>query len=134
MARKHVLDAHALVWYLEGNPRLGAGAKAVLDDPARQLVLPMLALAEAVDVVGKGKSSIRAVSSLLGRLQTDSRIDLAPLTWDVFQHSLGLTVFPDIHDRLIVATALYLQDQGHTVVLLTKDTAIQGSGLIPIVW
>jgi len=31
MAHKHVLDTHALVWYLEGNPRLGQDAKTVYD-------------------------------------------------------------------------------------------------------
>jgi len=29
MATKHIVDAHALIWYLEGNPRLGANAKTV---------------------------------------------------------------------------------------------------------
>lgn len=29
MASKFVLDAHALIWYLEGSPRLGAKAKHV---------------------------------------------------------------------------------------------------------
>ena len=32
MAHKHVLDTHALIWYLEGNPRLGLSARSVLDD------------------------------------------------------------------------------------------------------
>jgi PIN domain nuclease of toxin-antitoxin system len=47
MAHKYVLDSHALVWHLEGNPRLGPQAKKVIDDPASNLVLPIIALAEA---------------------------------------------------------------------------------------
>lgn len=39
MATKNIVDAHALVWYLEGNPRLGVNAKAVLDDPVSELIL-----------------------------------------------------------------------------------------------
>ncbi|MGH7967036.1 MAG: hypothetical protein ACRERD_35310 [Candidatus Binatia bacterium] len=32
MPTHYVVDTHALVWFLEGNPRLGANAKAVLDE------------------------------------------------------------------------------------------------------
>jgi PIN domain nuclease of toxin-antitoxin system len=32
MASKYVLDSHALIWYLEGNARLGPNAKTILDD------------------------------------------------------------------------------------------------------
>ena len=45
MALKYVLDTHALIWYLEANPRLGAKAKVLLDDPTTELVLPLIALA-----------------------------------------------------------------------------------------
>jgi hypothetical protein len=34
MAIKYVLDAHPLIWYLEGNPRLSATAKSLIDDPS----------------------------------------------------------------------------------------------------
>jgi PIN domain nuclease of toxin-antitoxin system len=47
MAHKHVLDTHALVWHLEGNPRLGPQAKKAIDDPLSNLILPIIALAEA---------------------------------------------------------------------------------------
>jgi PIN domain nuclease of toxin-antitoxin system len=45
---KDVVDTHALIWFLEGNPRLGAAAKTVLMDPDSELILPAIALAEAV--------------------------------------------------------------------------------------
>jgi hypothetical protein len=39
-----------------------------------------------------------------------------------------------MHDRQIVATALQLVDNGVSVALLTCDTNIMASGLVPIVW
>ncbi len=30
---KYVIDTHALIWFLEGNPRLGANAKAIISNP-----------------------------------------------------------------------------------------------------
>ncbi len=54
MARKYILDTHALIWYLAGSARLGGAAKAVMDGPASEMVLPLIALAEAVYIVEKG--------------------------------------------------------------------------------
>jgi PIN domain nuclease of toxin-antitoxin system len=134
MAHRSVVDTHALIWYLEGNPRLGSGAKTVLDNKQSDLVLPIIALAEAVEVVAKGRSNIPAVASLLNHVQTDPRLRLFALTWKVFRLSLALPTIPEMHDRLIVASALFLQSHGHSVDLLTKDTTIVNSGLVPVFW
>ncbi|MBW3625412.1 MAG: PIN domain-containing protein [Armatimonadetes bacterium] len=135
MANKDLLDAHTLLWYLVRDARLGAGAKRLLDDPTRELVLPIIALAEAAFTVESGrKTVITSVGDLKRNVLADPRIEVYPLTLDIFQRSLSLTSIPEMHDRLIVATALHLQDQGHSVSLLTKDAAITQSGLAPVVW
>lgn len=51
MATKYILDTHALIWHLEGNPLLGSNARTVINTIASQLVLPSIALAEAMFVV-----------------------------------------------------------------------------------
>jgi hypothetical protein len=41
----------------------------------------------------------------------------------------------DIHDGIIVATALYYRDVlGENTALITKDAAIAASGLVPVIW
>lgn len=45
---KYVIDTHALIWFLEGNPRLSINAKAILSHPDSQLIIPATTLAEAV--------------------------------------------------------------------------------------
>lgn len=134
MALKYILDTHALIWYLEGNLRLGAAAKAVMDDPASELILPIIALAEAADIVDKGRTRITDVSILLDRVLNDPRIEIHSLTFDVLEQSLAAAAVPEIHDRLIVATALRLQSLGHRVALLTKDNQILAAALVPVVW
>jgi len=47
MASEFVVDAHALIWFLEGNARLGQAAKLAMEDPSSALHLPIIALAEA---------------------------------------------------------------------------------------
>jgi PIN domain nuclease of toxin-antitoxin system len=78
MAVKYVLDTHALIWYIEGNPRLGRAAKQVMDDPASAMALPVIALAEALDIIPKGRTRIPDVNTLMQRVMTDSRIELSP--------------------------------------------------------
>lgn len=134
MAHKYVLDTHALVWHLEGNPRLGPQAKKVIDDPLSSLVLPIIALAEAAYIVEHGRTAIPRVSDLLGVVFADLRIAIYPLTWEVFQESLNATVLPEMHDRLIVGSALQLQSLGDTISLLTKDTSIIEARLVPTLW
>ncbi len=41
---KYILDAHTLVWYIEGNPKMGHQAKDIIDAVDSQLadVLPVI--------------------------------------------------------------------------------------------
>jgi len=134
MAHKYVLDTHAVVWHLEGNPRLGPNAKKVIDDPLSSLVLPIIALAEAAYIVEHGRTAIPKVSELLRSVLADPRISIFPVTWEVFEESLNAVVLPEMHDRLIVGSALYLQSLGDTISLLTKDASIVESRLVTTLW
>ncbi|MTJ10622.1 BrnT family toxin [Anabaena sp. UHCC 0204] len=53
---KYVLDTHALIWFLEGNLKLGANAKTILSDSDSELVIPATTLAEAVWIVERGRT------------------------------------------------------------------------------
>ena len=88
---KYVVDTHALIWFLEGNPRLGAAAKTVLMDPVSELVLPAIALAEAVWIIDRGKTSIPSVKSLLDLIAQDARVVLYPLDLAIITQSIDLS-------------------------------------------
>jgi PIN domain nuclease of toxin-antitoxin system len=134
MATKFIVDTHALVWHLEGKQTLGRKAKAVIDSPSSELVLPVIALAEAVFIVEKGRTSIPGVSDLLNDVLNDPRIEIYPLNVEILQESLTLAAIPEMHDRLIVATGIYLQSLGETVKIITKDNEIILASLLPVVW
>ena len=134
MADKYVVDTHALVWYLEANARLGPAAKRVLDDPLSNLVLPLIALAEAAYIVEKGRTVVPTVPELLAAVLADKRISIYPITWEVFQQSLKASVVPEMHDRLIVGSALHLQSLGDTISILTKDSDIVEAHLVATLW
>lgn len=134
MAHKYVLDTHALVWHPEGNPRLGPQAKKVIDDPASNLVLPIIALAEAAYIVEHGRTAIPGVADLLRSVSADLRISILPMDWEVFRESLVASVLPEMHDRMIVGSALHLQTLGDTISLLTKDASIIAARLVATLW
>ena len=136
MAHKYLLDTHALVWFVEGNKRLSESAKAIIAATDSQMVLPLIALAEASLIIERGRTTISDMSKLLNRVYADTRIEIFPLTLDVFERSLtpeGLQI-PELHDRFIVSTGLHLQDLGDTVEIITKDQAITDAGVLSGIW
>ena len=134
MANQYILDTHALIWHLESNARLGAAARRVLDDPSSELVLPAIALAEAIYIVEKGRTAIPSVANLISDVESDPRVEIFPLTHEILTASLSLTAVPEIHDRLIVATGVYLEKQGESVEILTKDNEIILASLLKVTW
>jgi PIN domain nuclease of toxin-antitoxin system len=103
---KYVIDTHALIWFLEGNKRLGTQAQAILSNFNSQLVLPAIALAEAAWIVERGKTSIPSVNALFNAINSDSRIVVYPLDRTIINQTLSLLTIHEMHDRQIVATAM----------------------------
>src|SRR5205809_599959 len=105
MADSYVVDTHALIWYIENNPRLGANARRIMSKRDNTLFLPIIALAEACWIVEHGRCNIPSVTDLLADIDGDPRIVLIPLERETIDLSLTLTAIGEMHDRLIVATA-----------------------------
>lgn len=134
MATKYVVDTHALVWFVEGNSRLGPDAKAILEDPESELVIPVIVLAEACWVIERGRTSIPSAQTLMAVVDADPRIVTVPLSRSVLEKTFDLTMIDEMHDRQILATASLLTASGEDVALLTDDAMIRESGLVRIVW
>ncbi len=127
----HVLDAHVLIWYLEDDPKLAPTAEAVLDDPTSAIVVPTIALAEIWHrhQRGKIKTSLADTRTLIDSL---ANAVIAPFD----EAMLGLLpAGMEIHDAIIVATALLLGGGGSvTVRVITRDQQITASGLVDVLW
>ncbi|MBD2665470.1 PilT protein domain protein [Richelia sinica FACHB-800] len=131
---KYVLDTHALIWFLEGNSRLGTNAKAILSAPDSQLVIPATTLAEAVWIVERGRTSIPDPKDIISVVEAEPRVVIYPLDQEVIEMTISLSGINEMHDRQIAATALVLASKGEVVQLLTCDQNITASGLVAIVW
>ncbi len=127
----YVLDAHALVWHLEGNAKLGPTAGQVMSDPNARLFLPAIALAEACYIVAAGRVNFKDPFAVLKSIDSDPRVQIVPLE---IETSLSLANVSEMHDRQIVATAVQLARTGLKVAILTKDADISASGAAPVIW
>ena len=91
MTIRYVVDTHALVWFLEENPRLGARAKTILQNPESALVIPIIVLAEACWMIEHSKTSIPGSGPFLDAVDADPRVRVLPLDLTVLNKSSSLT-------------------------------------------
>jgi PIN domain nuclease of toxin-antitoxin system len=114
-----LLDSHALLWWLDANPRLGSRAAAAISDPAGEVHVSAVSIAELTIKIGSGKLT---VDGDLAAHVTGNDFRELPLT---MRHATALRDLPLVHrdpfDRLLVAQA---QVEGLTLV--TSDGAMGG--------
>lgn len=128
---RYVLDTHALLWHLSGDERLGPNAKGILDDLNALLVVPALVLAEAKHAADRKRVSV-PFERVLQAVVSSARITVFPLDLYIINY---LSSQLDIHDSIIVATALHCQEFfGEEVSILTNDLAITQARLVSVIW
>ncbi len=127
----HVADTHAIVWFLEGDSRLGAAARDALAAPNAQVVIPTIVLAEIAYLYGKRRVEV-TLDSVLGHVARAENCSIYPLDEVVVQH---LPTNLNLHDGIIVATAIVFRDVLHkNAAVVTRDGMIAQSGVIETVW
>lgn len=104
-----------------------------MSNPDSQLILPAIALAEALWIADSRNIGLDA-TAIITAVESAPRIFVHPLTDDVVVEAHALTSISEMHDRQIVATARKIDEQGQATVLLTKDANIQGSGVVRTDW
>jgi PIN domain nuclease of toxin-antitoxin system len=125
-----VADTHAALWYLFGDPRLSAPAKAAFDAAAssrRKIMLSVISLAEVVYLVEKNRLPASAYADLKTALNDpDHVLQQAPVTAEIIDTMLEVprVDIPDMPDRIVAATAVYFG-----VPAISRDGRIRASNL-----
>lgn len=135
MNKLYVVDTHTLLWYLVNDARLGQLSGQILDAKESRLLLPTIALAEALFLLER-RPTLYPLSSydVLSRVTADERMIVIALDYQTVVETLKYAVVPEMHDRQIVATALLAQTNGYQVAILTRDESIQNCRLIQTIW
>jgi predicted nucleic acid-binding protein len=130
LANEFVTDTMGLILRLEQR-RLGPKAKATFEAMESGTVIiyiPAIVLAEILYLSEKQRisTSVRSVKDYLTRFPDCREM---PLNLTVIQSATEITDIPELHDRLIAATARSLNRP-----LLTNDPVIQASTFVTTVW
>ena len=125
-----VLDTHAIVWYFLKSNNLSTTALAAIDQ-ADSVYLASISVVEIIYLKEKGKLPEAALQRLIQALRdVNTGWLVMPLDLGVAQtiSQIPRNVVPDMPDRIITATALYLQ-----LPLVTRDSKIQSAN-VQIIW
>ena len=127
----YVVDAHALVWHLTNDAKLGVNARVVLtriDVGKDKGIVPTIVLAEILYASERGRISL-TLDAVLKELRKRKYYRTESFSKTILVTAQKIKTVPELHDRLIVATAIR-----HKASVITRDADITNSGIVKIVW
>jgi PIN domain nuclease of toxin-antitoxin system len=117
---KLLLDTHLLLWAAGEPGKLPTPARAMIDDPANELIFSAASLREIAIKRQLGRNDFRVDPRLLRRGLLDNGYLELPVT---SEHALAIDSLPPLHkdpfDRILVAQATV-----EGMVLLTVDPVV----------
>jgi PIN domain nuclease of toxin-antitoxin system len=125
-----IADTHAVIWYLFYDPRLGKAALAFINETVTNgdhIGVSAISLAEMVYLVEKARIPANSLIDLHSALSDPASIlQHVPLDEAVAMRMTGISRsdIPDLPDRIIAATALYLG-----VPVISRDGRIRTSNV-----
>ena len=130
LASEFVTDTIGLVLRLERR-QLSEKVKSIFDSVesgSTIVYIPVIAFAEILYLSEKGRihTSIDTVEDYLKKYPNYKEYSL---NFAVIQSAAEITDIPELHDRLIAATARHLDRE-----LITNDSIIQASAFVNTVW
>ena len=132
--KRCVADTHVIVWYLGGAvSRLGRGARRWLDraDGVNvEVCVSTVSLWEVALLEEAGRVRLPAgFTAWCDAIDAAPGLRVEPVVRADIERARDVRLLRDPNDRLIVGAALRLG-----VPLLTADTRVTDSGVVPVVW
>jgi len=121
MANLYVVDTQVLIWYFTGSKRLKPALREKIDETRAQngrLLVPTIVLAEALDIAEKGRVQFD-FAEMYRVIREEQEFEIVSLSPEIFNTVIQVQNIPELHDRIIVATARF-----YGAGILTKDRVI----------
>lgn len=121
----YVTDTHSLIWYFTEDTRLSKKALKIFEYSIKAglIVVPAVVLAEIMFIAKKGKVTL-TFEETLNKIEELENFEIAPLDIAILKIANKIEGDLEMHDRLIIATALYFN-----ATLITKDIRIKEAGI-----
>lgn len=117
---KLLLDTHLLLWAAGDPDRLSHSARALIEDPANELIFSAASLWEIAIKRGLGRADFHVDARVLRRCLLDNGYGELPIT---SEHAVAIDSLPLIHkdpfDRILIAQAMV-----EGITLLTTDSLV----------
>ncbi|MDD5224874.1 MAG: type II toxin-antitoxin system VapC family toxin [bacterium] len=125
-----VSDTHSLIWYFTDDPRLGKAALKAFEDTVKKgnVIVPSIVLAEIMHISKRGKIGL-SFQKTLELVEEMSNFRISPLDSGILKTADSIKPDLEMHDRLIVATAIW-----HKYPLVTRDEGIVKLKLVKTIW
>ena len=125
-----LLDTHAFIWFVDGNPKLSNAARTAIDDVENLVYLSVASVWELAILVSLQRLTLqRTVKEYVALYTEKNAIDLLPVTID---HIEGIVSLPFHHrdpfDRLLLAQA-----KSSDLTLVSADNAFNHYA-VDILW
>jgi PIN domain nuclease of toxin-antitoxin system len=126
----YVTDTHSLLWYFTDDQRLSQKALKSFESTVKegQIIVPTVVLAEMLFIAKKGRIPL-GFTATVAKIETLANFEIAPLDLDVLKIAEGIDVPLEMHDKLIVATAIR-----YDACLITRNEQITKSKAVKIIW
>ncbi len=128
-----VADTHSAIWFLAKSVNISTVARQAMreaTDAGEPNYVSAITLVEMSYLIEKGRLPEKDLTDLLSELQNpSSNFELVPIDLAVTQslRKISRSEVPDMPDRIIAATALYLN-----LPLVTRDGKIRATDLTTI--
>ena len=126
-----VTDTHALLWWFVDSPHISSKAIDIFvhcEAGDTIIFVPSIVLAEALSIFEKKRVSFN-FKRLFKQIDESEHFVIIPFDYSILQKMLEIKNLPELHDKIIVATAQYLD-----VPLITKDKTLRRLSYIETIW
>lgn len=132
---QYVIDTHTLIWHLTATPHLSEKVEKILaeaDAGLHRIYVPTIVLVEILYLTEKRRFPENLLNQTLALLQIpNGSYASAPLEIEIVWalQRIPRTLVPEMPDRIIAATALYLD-----LPLLSKDPVFNHISDLQVIW
>ena len=120
-----------LLWWFIDSPKISPAVSRIFESCEKGetiIYIPSLVLAEALSIFEKKRVSFD-FGKLFRMMQGAENFRVIPLDFRILQKMLTLRHIPELHDKIIVATAKLLR-----APLITKDKILHDVSAVKVVW